>query len=112
MKINFTNLAAVTIIGGLVAFMIVDNKRDGARIAQIDAKLDSLETVISIKDTAINKLTVKINLLNDSIAQTDVRLDNYKSQLKNLKDQYGKIKPTNNASAADVSDFFSERYSK
>jgi septal ring factor EnvC (AmiA/AmiB activator) len=112
MKINFTNLVAVTIIGALVAFIFVDIQRDHDRASVIDAKLDSLSIVISSKDTAISKLTSKIGSLHDSIAQTDTRLDNYKSQLKNLKDQYGKIKPTNNASAADVSDFFSERYGK
>ena len=112
MKINFLSLVFITVSIAAVAYIVFDKQKSRHKIEAINKSIDSLEQVIVAKDTVIASYNKRIAQLTDSISDTEKRIDKYKSQLKNIKDKYATIKPTNNATASDVVDFFSDRYGK
>lgn len=112
MNINFTNLLLITAVVLSLGYIYYQDNMNDARMNNIDNKIDSLEQCIDIKQHAIDSITICTNSLMDSIARIDTDIEKYKSQLQEVKNKYAKIKPTNTANAADVTDFFSDRYSK
>jgi len=112
MNINFTNLLLITAVVLSVGYIYYQDTINDARMTVIDNKIDSLEQCIDTKQQAIDSITVCTNSLMDSIACIDTDIEKYKSQLQEVKKKYAKIKPTNTATADDVTDFFSDRYSK
>jgi peptidoglycan hydrolase CwlO-like protein len=112
MKINFLSLVFLTMSGAMIAYIVFDKQTSRHRLEAIDKSLDSLEQALAAKDTIIASYNKRIARLTDSIYDTEKRIDKYKSQLKNIKDKYATIKPTTNATAGDVVDFFSNRYDK
>ena len=112
MNINFTNLLLITAVVITVGYIYYQDTTNDARMIVIDNKIDSLEQCIDIKQHAIDSISVCTNSLMDSIARIDTDIEKYKSQLQEVKKKYAKIKPTNTATADNVTDFFSDRYNK
>jgi len=112
MNINFTNLLLITAVVLLLGYIYYDKTTDDSRMSVIDSKIDSLELCISDKQVAIDSISFKTKQLTDSIAIIDKSIQSYKSQLQEVRNKYAKIKPTNTATPADVTDFFSDRYGK
>lgn len=112
MKINLSNLFLVATVILLIGYIYYDKTTNNSRMSTIDNKIDSLEQCISDKQIAIDSITIKTQLLNDSIAHFEKNIKTYKSQLQEVKNKYAKIKSTSSATPADVTDFFSDRYGK
>lgn len=109
MKDLYTVLVTILAIG-LALMLGATYYKDDIKFKEIDHQIDSLNTVIEQRQSAINLLDKQINSLKDSIAKEDKQIDYYKRRIQELKDKNGKVQPTNNASAADVTDFLSKRY--
>ena len=110
MKINALNVVAFAIIIGLVTFMFYDHKADAERLKQLNSQIDSLNHTIDLKEQQIFVCYAKIAKLTDSIAIADKQINRFQNELKQIKNKYAKIKPTDNATPVEVADFFANRY--
>ena len=111
MKDLYTVLVTILAIG-LALVLGATYYKDDIKFKEIDHQIDSLNTAIQARETAIQLLDTQINSLKDSIAKEDKQIDYYKRRIQELKDKNGKVHSTDNASAVDVTDFLSKRYNK
>ena len=109
MKDMYTILVTVLAIA-LALMLSATYFKDNERFKDIDHQIDSLNTAIQARESAIKLLDTQINSLKDSICKEDKQIDYYKRRIQELKDKNGKVHSTDNASAVDVTDFLSKRY--
>jgi hypothetical protein len=109
---NSTTFLIILCIISLCAnvYLVYNIKPDTTSSQYEKARIDSLNRQISIIEIQLQNADTKINTYRDSLQITNTLVNLQTIQLRNIKNKYEKIKPTDNTPIHDVIEFFAERY--
>ncbi len=92
-------------------FNINPNFRPSQENQVLNAKIDSLNGIVIQNNIKIELYDSKIDSLNSCILLVDNQLDQNKIKITKIKQEYEKkLNSINNASADELTQFFTERY--